>query len=159
MNFLTKREHQVLVKGFKSKIFLLVSGVPQGSVLGPLLFLIFIGDISEGVTATILIYVDDSKVTKNIRNLEDVEELQKNLDRIYLWEKSNNMQFNGGKFFVLRYGSDQNIKENSIYFTGEMQDVILQVDQTCDLGVIMQDDASFSLQLEKVAKKIKQKCG
>ena len=69
------------------------------------------------------------------------------------------MQFNGGKFLVLRYGSDQNIKENSIYFTGEMQDVILQVDQTRDLGVIMQDDASFSLQLEKVAKKIKQKCG
>ena len=54
MNFLTGREQEVLVRGRTSRIFLLVSGVPQGSVLGPLLFLIFIGDISEGVSAVIL---------------------------------------------------------------------------------------------------------
>ena len=62
MNFLTGRQQYVMVKGRKSKFYPLVSGVPQGSVLGPLLFLIFIGDISEGVTADTLIYVDDSKV-------------------------------------------------------------------------------------------------
>ena len=99
-----------MVKGFKSKIFFLISGVPQGSVLGPLLFLIFFGDISEGVTATILIYVDDSKVSKRIQNEENVEQLQIDLDNIYLWEKNNNMKFNGGKILVIRYGSNQEIK-------------------------------------------------
>ena len=159
MNFLTGREQEVLVRGKKSKIFLLVSGVPQGSVLGPLLFLIFIGDISKGVSATILIYVDDSKVYKMIKSQEDVETLQDDLDQIYIWENRNNMKFNGGKFLVMRYGKNSMLKENTLYFTAEMQDVITQVDHCRDLGIIMQDDATFLLQVDKVCKKVKQKCG
>ena len=159
LNFLKGREQEVLVKGRKSQMFLLVSGVPQGSVLGPLLFLIFIGDISDGVSAVILIYVDDSKVHKNIKNEDDVQSLQEDLDIIYSWEKKNNMKFNGGKFLVLRYGRNETIKENTLYFTSEMQDIIQQVDHCRDLGVIMQDDATFTLQIEKVCKKVKQKCG
>ena len=137
----------------------MISGVPQGSVLGPLLFLIFIGDISEGVNASILVYVDDSKVKANVRTPEDVELLQEDLDKIYSWERRNNMQFNGGKFLVLRYGKNQELKENTIYFTGEMEETITGVNQCRDLGVIMQDDASFTLQQEKVAIKVRQKCG
>ena len=67
MNFLKGRSQEVMVKGRKSEEFPLTSGVPQGSVLGPLLFLIFIGDISEGVSASILVYVDDSKVKTKIK--------------------------------------------------------------------------------------------
>ena len=114
MNFLTGRLQEVLVKGRKSKVFILVSGVPQGSVLGPILFLIFIGDISEGVEATILVYVDDSKVMKKVTKEEDVEELQEDLNKIYDWEKNNNMRFNGGKFLVLRYGTNTALKENTV---------------------------------------------
>ena len=119
-NFLIERSQQVMVKGRKSEEFPLVSGVPQGSVLGPLLFLIFIGDISEGVTASILVYVDDSKVSNRIKTPEDVETLQDDLDKIFAWEKENNMKFNGGKFLILRYGKDNDLKENTIYFTGCM---------------------------------------
>ena len=159
LNFLTGRQQEVMVRGRKSSIFLLVSGVPQGSVLGPLLFLIFIGDISEGVSAVILIYVDDSKVHKNVKNEEDVLSLQEDLDRIYHWEKSNNMKFNGGKFLIVRYGRNTSLKENTLYFTSEMEDIINQVDHCKDLGIIMQDDATFALQIEKVCRKVKQKCG
>ena len=67
--------------------------MPQGSVLGPLFFLIFIGDISEGVSAVVLIYVDDSKVHNNVKNDEDVQSLQHDLDKIYQWEKNNNMKW------------------------------------------------------------------
>ena len=155
MNFLTGRDQEVMVRGRKSRIFLLVSGVPQGSVLGPLLFLIFIGDISEGVSAVILIYVDDSKVHQIVNNKDDVQGLQDNLDHIYRWEKSNNMKFNGGKFLVMRYGNNTDLKESTMYFTSEMQDVIQQVDQCRDLGIIMQDNATFTLQVEKVCRKIK----
>ena len=130
--------------------------MPQGSVLGPPFFLIFIGDISEGVSAVVLIYVDDSKVHKNVKNDEDVQSLQHDLDKIYQWEKNNNMKFNGGKFLVVRYGRNATLKENTLYFTFEMEDIIQQVDRCKDFGILMQDDANFALQIEKVCKKVKQ---
>ena len=158
-NFLLGRKQQVLLKGKKSKQEEMKSGVPQGSVLGPLMFLIYIGDISEGVTSSILVYVDDSKSSQKILSESDVEIHQRNLDEIYRWEKSNNMKLNGGKFLVLRYGKNQSIKENTMYFTSEMQHVIEQVNTCRDLGITMSDDATFSDQVEKVSRKAKQKCG
>ena len=81
------------------------------------------------------------------------------LNKIYSWERANNMKLNGEKFLVLRFRKDQEIKVNTIYFTGDMQDVITQVNHCRDLGIIMQDDATFNLQQEKVSRKERQKCG
>ena len=67
------------------------------------------------------------------------------------------MKLNGGKFLVLRYGEDQNIKDNTLYFTGEMEHVIMQVDQCKDLGVTMQDNATFATHIDNVIRKVKQK--
>ena len=133
--------------------------MPQGSVLGPLLFLVFIADLSEGVSSSILIYVDDSKSKQKINNPEDVEIHQENLNKIYQWEQENNMEFNGGKFLVLRYGKNKELKENTLYFTRDMDQVIEQVNNCRDLGITMSDDASFDSQIEKVCKKVRQKCG
>ena len=159
LNFLSGRKQEVLVSGRKSKSSTIVSGVPQGSVLGPILFLIFIGDIGEGVTASVLIYVDDSKVKDVINSENDVEILQENLDKIYQWENDNNMKFNGGKFQVVRYGNDQELKENTIYFTGNMNEVIEQVATIRDLGVTLTDDGKYEEQIIKVCKKARQKSG
>ena len=115
-NFLHQRMQQVLVRGQKSQHFKLVSGVPQGSVLGPLLFLLFIGDITEDVEAKTLLYVDDSKVEARVNNETDAENLQKDLNKIYTWQKTNNMEFNSKKFQVLRYGKNKMLKENTMYF-------------------------------------------
>ena len=67
---------QVLVNGRKSKKSSLVSGVPQGSVLGPILFLVYISDIAEGLKAKTLVYVDDTKVRQQVNTEEDIELMQ-----------------------------------------------------------------------------------
>jgi hypothetical protein len=127
--------------------------------LGPLLFLLFIGDIADEVSASTLVYVDDSKVKDEVKSEDDVTKLQENLDKIYEWERSNNMKFNGEKFQLMRYGKDTDLKQNTLYFTGEMAHVIEQVENCRDLGVTMQDDAKFDLHIENVCKKVRQKCG
>ena len=107
----------------------------------------------------VLIYVDDSKVKQAVNNEDEVETLQDNLDKIYKWEQENNMKFNGGKFQVLRYGPNNELKENTNYFTGNMEDIIEQVNAVKDLGVILSDNAKFEDQIDKVCLKSRQKAG
>ena len=101
-----------------------VSGSVQGSVLGPVLFLIYINDIAKKFTASIKIFVDDTKVKNKIEKEEDVENLQMNLDLLYLWQEENKMLFNGTKFQLLRYGPNEDLKNYTLYFTDKTENVI-----------------------------------
>ena len=74
-SFLHQRQHRVVVNKRMSTTSVLKSGVPQGSVLGPVLFLIYICDIGQDLTASTLVYVDDTKVKKTVKTEEDVEGL------------------------------------------------------------------------------------
>ena len=86
---------QVLVMGLKSEKSSLVSGVPQGSVLGPVLFLVYISDIAEGLKANTLVYVDDTKVRQRVSKEEDIELMQAELHKLYQWGRNNNIEFIG----------------------------------------------------------------
>lgn len=80
--------------GYKSYTFSATSGVPQGSNLGPLLFLIFINDIATNIrNSEYLIYADDFKIYKEIRSVNDSFQLQTNLNTIYDWSIQNNLLF------------------------------------------------------------------
>ena len=148
-----------MVNGVSSSVTNVTSGVPQGTVLGPILFLIYISDIGENVNSLNQIYVDDTKIKRGINNEEDVENLQKDLEELYKWTKVNNMVFNGTKFQVIRYGHNEDIKDGTSYFTDDTNDIIERFETLRDLGVILSDNATFDKHVEHVAKKVRQKTG
>ena len=77
-------------------------------MLGPLLFLIMIGDIDESVlTAFLSSFADDTRVGHSIKCMEDLQNFQKDLNSIYTWATTNNMEFNSGKFECIRYGNNK----------------------------------------------------
>ena len=158
-NFLTERQQVILVNKVKSKYSSLVSGIPQGSVLGPILFLIYISDIGQDLIANTLTYVDDTKVKQKVTSESDVEDLQKELIKLDNWAKVNNMEFNKGKFLVLRYGENEALKNETEYFSGEYDEIIERKESLRDLGVQLTDDGTFGEQIERVCKKARQKSG
>ena len=83
---------------------LVFSGVPQGSVLGPLLFLIYINDLDAGITSRISKFADDTKMGRVIEAESDRERLQENLDRLHEWSQKWEMSFNAEKCKVSRLG-------------------------------------------------------
>ena len=79
-SFLTNRVQQVVLNGHKSLTILATSGVPQGSVRGPLLFTMFVNKIPSIVSSPVLMFADDTKIFRVIRNSKDYTALQRNLN-------------------------------------------------------------------------------
>ena len=98
-SFLSDRSQQVVVDGHMSILALIISGVPQGTVLGPILFLVFINDINTCITtSTIRCFADDTRITKGIRGENYVVILQHDLDKVMQWSSKNNMTLHEDKF-------------------------------------------------------------
>lgn len=148
-SFLSDRQLQVRIKGNLSEPFLATSGVPQGSHLGPLLFILFINDVANDLTtATILVFADDIKVSKRVLNLYDQICLQKDLDKIYLWSCLNKIKLNCNK---CKFISFVRSKTNRLSFQYSINGLFLEkVDNIKDLGVIYQSNFEFDMQVRSV---------
>ena len=101
-SFLSSRTHQVLVNGSSSDIQPVISGVPQGTVLGPLLFLTYINDIETNLDSTIRLFADDSAIYREIDTIDDSLTLQKDLFKLQEWADKWQMNFNVKKCKTLR---------------------------------------------------------
>jgi hypothetical protein len=115
--------------------------------------------MSTPTLANIKIFVDDTKVKNKIEKAEDVENLQENLDKLYLWQEENSMRFNGTKFQLMRYGPNEEIKNDTLYFTDKTENIIERQSSVRDLGVILSEDAKFNDHIAKVTKTVRQKVG
>ena len=95
----------MVVNGETSAPGEVLSGVPQGTVLGPLLFLVMINDLSKICPhSSVSCFADDTRLLGIVEDLRDVDNVQTDLKEIFKWAGENNMQFNESKFELLRYG-------------------------------------------------------
>ena len=103
-SFLSNRSQHVIVDGCISEPKPVLSGVPQGTVLGPLFFLIYINDIGDNLSpgTNLRLFADDSLLYREIKSLSDSSILQKDLNALQEWERSNKMEFHPGKCQVIQ---------------------------------------------------------
>ena len=155
-SFLKMRKQCVVIDGHKSESVWVLSGVPKGSVLGPLLFLVLIYDITDGINNAILSsFADDTKLWKGIKIINECQLLQHDLHQLYDWTLRNNMELNGKKFQAVRFMDLLNPPE---YF--DSNGVLIQGTATVkDLGVLISNDLSFDQHIHTVAKRGRKMAG
>ena len=107
--------------------------MPQGTVLGPLLFIIMIADINEDIACSKLIsFADDTRVYNEISDTEDCDSLQWDLNSVYKWASDNNMFFNAKKIHYLPLSASQALNKSNVYINPSM-DIIPQSTDVPDL--------------------------
>ena len=159
-DFILGRTQAVKVGNKASTWDQVFSGVPQGSVLGPLMFLIFIGDLGTNITldeAKILKYVDDTKLIKGVSSPDDVDSFQQTLQKVYNWQDLNNMVFNPDKFQLIRMGPNQLLKDETSLFTGDYDNMIEPATDIRDLGVQVDNLCTFEVHRMKAVQKTRDK--
>ena len=148
--FLANREQSVTMNGCCSKWALVKSGVPQGSVLGPTLFLIYINDIAEELKSTIRPFADDSVLYHEIKGPEDHDILQQDLNAVFAWADKWQMSFNASKCQHLTITWK---KQPSNYNYCVSNQIIEKTDNHKYLGVTISSDLSFKHHISNIRAK------
>ena len=146
-NYLDGRQMRTIVKGEMSDWRGVTSGVPQGSVLAPIMFLIYINDMPKEIKSYMSLFADDAKLLRKIEKTKDCESLQEDLNKILEWSIKWEMEFNVNKCHVMEMGISEK-RPTWKYKMGEEE--LKKVHEEKDLGVIIQD----SLKPEKHIGKI-----
>ncbi|KAF2366592.1 Reverse transcriptase domain [Trinorchestia longiramus] len=143
-NWLTGRTQRVVIHDETSDSALVTSGVPQGSVLGPLLFIIYINDLDVGIISKINKFADDTKLCHRAFTERDRATIQSDLNRLLQWAETWQMSFNIEKCSVMPVGA------NNQHFQHTMYDIPIEtVQQRRDLGVIVTENLKHDKQVEK----------
>jgi hypothetical protein len=147
--WLSDRKQRVVLNGKESTWEAVLSGVPQGSVLGPLLFLLFINDLDQAVSLSELLYkfADDTKLASLIKNEEDRQRLQASLNGLVQWSEKWGMSFNVKKCKVMHLG--RNNPKAAYTMCGSVLEVTREEK---DIGVIISDNLKPAAQCAKAAR-------
>ena len=154
--FLSHRMQRVHVEGSYSSWTNVISGIPQGSVLGPILFVIFINDMPDTVESMCQLFADDAKLFSNvhIRNESNITKLQEDLDKLVKWSETWQLPFNIKKCISLHIG------RNNPWHQYKMNGKRLnQVYEEKDLGILMDNELKFHKHTSAVVKKASRNLG
>ena len=146
--WLCNRKQRVVLKGETAEWENVKSGVPQGSVLGPLLFIIFINDIETDVISMLSKFADDCKLAREVATEDNVNEVQEDVNTLGRWSDKWQMKFHPKKCKILHFG--HNNKRSDYFLKGER---IKDDNEEKDLGVIITKDMKQKRHVAEIAKK------
>jgi hypothetical protein len=156
-SFLTGRTQKVVVDGEKSEAVPVTSGVPQGSVLGPILFLIYINDMPQYTRhSQVRLFADDTIVYLSVTAVDECEKLQDDLKRLEKWEEEWLMEFHPAKCNILRITR----KKSKVNFPYTLHGHVLEeVPSAKYLGVTISNDMNWQKHIDKTSAKANSKLG
>ena len=152
-SYLTDRQQRVILNGKESEWQAVTSGIPQGSVLGPTLFLLYINDLPDVVDSVVKLFADDAKVYSVVNNDEQQSKLQDDLDNLMNWSNTWLLRFNQSKCKHLHMGRET----NTTYNLGDCE--IEKTSQEKDLGVVVDKQLKFQQHIYSSVKKANRKLG
>ncbi|KAG7309384.1 hypothetical protein JYU34_005343 [Plutella xylostella] len=149
-SYLGQRSQLVAVKGYTSKPLFVSSGVPQGSHLGPLLFILFINDLAECLENPCLLYADDLKVFRKVNDVNDCLSIQNDINKIANWCSNNMMSLNVKKCFVVSFTN----KKTKLMYSYQLSGHLLQRQSVVrDLGIYFDEQLTFRYHYENITGK------
>ena len=150
-SYLSGRSSCVVIDGICSSDFDITMGVPQGSVLGPIIFLLYSADITNVVShSELTLYADDSQLFFKAKSYKEVYKLQKDLDAISLWARLNGLKLNGSKTQLLLVGQ-KNVKFSPLL---KMNGYVLKAsDYVKNLGIKIDNKLQYTQQINDIVKK------
>ena len=146
-DFLTNRKMKVVVDGEESDSVTVDSGISQGTVLGPLLFLCPINDLPDAVKSTVRLFADECLLYRSIRNMDDHLVLERDLQQLESWAKTWRMRFYAKKCYLM------SINQKSAHFYQLDGNILQQVPDNRYLGVKLSDDMKWNSHINKISKK------
>ena len=149
-SYLSNRVQYVENKGIRSQVYCASSGVPQGSILGPLLFNVFIDDIVSKLSVPCLLYADDVKIYQSISTIDDCIRLQQNLDALCSWCYDNHLNLNTSKCFVKSF---YRVKGPVMFQYSIMNEILSRPNFVKDLGVLFDSQLTFTPHIETIIQK------
>ena len=150
-SYLSGRQQFVTIEGTDSCARDIQCGVPQGSILGPLLFIIYINDLPDTINSDAFLFADDTKILRCITSMEDSIELQRDIQELEDWSYKWLLRFNTGKCHVLTLGKIENILHTHRYhlYNEELDHVF----EETDLGVTIDHELKFEDHISKKVNK------
>ena len=142
--------------GEASSLVKVTSGVPQGTVLGPLMFLLFINDIHENLDSTLRLFADDALLYRSISTVNDSVILQNDIDKLVSWSKTWQMQFNVSKCYTMRISRRKEPVLMDYYIDGYK---LSPVKNHPYLGVMLSDDLRWNSHVDNIVVKANKSLG